>query len=88
MSSNEMGTPLYANEMRREPVYSLSSAGKATCDDSTRNFYFVDQQKLQFILSELSSILQAVAEKRDELLEKIEEESVERSEADGKTELG
>lgn len=88
MFSNAMGNPLNANEMLRESVNSLSSESKPTCDDSTRNIYFVDQQRFQFILTELSSLLQTEAQKRDELLKRIEEESNERSKANGKTELG
>ena len=77
-----------SNEMFRKSVHSLSHEGKLTCNESPRNSNFVNQQNCQFILAELSRMLQVVAEKRDELLKKIEEESNERSDADGKTELG
>ena len=88
MSSNEMGNSLYENEMVRESLNSLSGEGNPTCKDSTNNFYFVDQQKFQFILSELSVHLQMLAQRRDEWLKRIEEESNERSKYNGKTELG
>lgn len=88
MSSNEMGNSLYENEMVRESLNSLSDEGTPTCKDSTKKFYFVDQQKFQFILSELSVHLQMLAQRRDEWLKRIEEESNERSKSNGKTELG
>lgn len=87
MSSNETGNSLYENEMVHESLNSLSDEGIPTCKDSTRNSHFVDQQKFQFILSELSVHLQMLAQRRDEWLKRIEEESNERSKSNGKTEL-
>ena len=68
-------------------VNMVRSEEKPNGDDSPRYFYVVDQQKFQFILSELSSIVQTVAQTRDELLKRIEEESNERSKSNGKAEL-
>lgn len=88
MFSNENRNPLNANEMLCESVNSLSSEGNPIGDDSTRNIYYVDQQKFQLILTELSCVFQMLAQKRDEWLKRFEEESNERSKANGKAELG
>ena len=86
MFSNEIRNLLNANEMLCESVNRLSSEGKPTRDDSTRNIYYVDQQIFQFILTEQSCLFQMLAQKRDEWLKRIEEESNERSKANEKAE--
>ena len=88
MFGNERKNPLNANETLCESVNGLSNECKPIYEDSTRNIYYVDQQKFQHILTELSCVFQTLAQKRDEWLKKFEEESNERNKANGKAELG
>lgn len=86
ISSKELERILHVTVIRKL-VNILSSESKPICSNAMGYFYAANQQELQETIAQLSSRVLMITRARDGLMKCIEE-SNERSEADGKTELG
>lgn len=88
ISSKELERSLHVRgTVIRRLVNILRSESKPICSNAMGYFYAANQKELQETIAQLSSRVQMITKARDGLIKCIEE-SHERSEADGKTELG
>ena len=88
ISSKELERILHVKgTVIRKLVNILRSESKPICSNAMGYFYAANQQELQETIAQLFSRVLMITKARDGLMKCIEE-SNERSEADGKTELG